>query len=66
MTGDDIVYCDIQMPLVQGRELLQLANTLRNSKGYPNLEKVFENIPYELITSIDIIESPPSWGPWCQ
>lgn len=37
MTGivkddDDTVYCDIQMPLAQGRELLDLVNALRESK----------------------------------
>lgn len=63
---DDTVYCDIQMPLAQGRELLHLVNTLRDSKAYPDLEKVFEHMQYELSTSIDIIEDPPTWGPWCQ
>ena len=28
---DDTVYCDVQMPLAQGRELLQLVSTLRES-----------------------------------
>lgn len=60
------MYCDIQMPLAQGRELLHLVNTLRDSKAYLNLEKVFEHMQYELSTSIDIIEDPPSWGPWCE
>ncbi|MBS7426168.1 hypothetical protein KHW15_11605 [Pseudomonas syringae] len=63
---DGAVYCDIQMPLAQGRELLHLVNTLRDSKAHPKLEKVFEHMHYELSTSIDIIEDPPSWGPWCQ
>ncbi|KPB81802.1 hypothetical protein BTW15_20105 [Pseudomonas syringae pv. tomato] len=66
MDDDDTVYCDIQMPLAQGRELLQLVNTLRDSKAYPSLEKVFEHMQHELSVSIDIIENPPSWGPWCQ
>jgi len=36
MTDDeDSVYCDIQMPLAQGRELLQLVSTLRESNAYP-------------------------------
>lgn len=30
---DDTVYCDIQMPLAEGRELLQLVSTLRDSKA---------------------------------
>lgn len=67
MTDDnDTVYCDIQMPLAQGRELLQLVSTLRDSKAHPTLDRVFELMQYELSTSVDIIENPPSWGPWCK
>ncbi|WP_262407258.1 hypothetical protein [Pseudomonas lactis] len=61
---DDAVYCDVQMPLAQGRELLQLVSTLRESKAHPTLDRVFESMQYELSTSIGIIENPPSWGPW--
>jgi hypothetical protein len=64
--NEDTVYCDIQMPLVQGRELLELVNALRESKAHPSLDKVFEHMQDELSTSIDIIETPPIWGPWCQ
>ena len=32
---DDTVYCDIQMPLAQGRELLLLVTTLRESNAHP-------------------------------
>lgn len=63
---DDTVYCDVQMPLAQGRELLQLVTALRESNAHPNLDRVFERIQRELSISIDIIESPPTWGPWCQ
>ena len=63
---EDTVYCDIQMPLAQGRELLQLVSTLRESKAYPTLDGVFERMQDELSTSIDIIENPPNWGPWHQ
>lgn len=63
---DDTVYCDVQMPLAQGRELLQLLSTLRESKAYPTLNRVFEHMQAELSTSIDIIENPPTWGPWRQ
>ncbi|WP_236456152.1 hypothetical protein MOQ67_24375 [Pseudomonas sp. LY-1] len=63
---DDTVYCDVQMPLSQGRELLELVSALRESKAHPGLDKVFEHMQHELSTSIDIIENPPSWGPWCQ
>lgn len=58
------VHCDIQMPVAEGRELLQLVNTLRDSKAYPRLDKVFEQMQYELSTSIDIVDNPPTWGPW--
>lgn len=63
---DDTVYCDVQMSLAQGRELLQLVSTLRDSKTHPTLDRVFELMQDELGTSIDIIENPPSWGPWCK
>lgn len=54
---DDTVYCDIQMPLAQGRELLEL---VRESKAHPRLEKVFEHMQDELSTSIDFVETPPT------
>jgi hypothetical protein len=63
---DDTVYCDVQMPLAQGRELLHLVSTLRESKAHPTLDRVFESMQHELSGSIDIIENPPSWGPWCK
>ncbi|WP_330207356.1 hypothetical protein [Pseudomonas sp. AM14(2022)] len=64
--GDDTVYCDIQMPVAQGRELLEFVNALRESKAHPRLDRVFEHIQYELSTSIDIVDNPPTWGPWCE
>jgi len=64
--GDDTVYCDIQIPVAQGRELLELVNALRESKAHPRLDSVFEHMQYELSTSIDIVDNPPTWGPWCQ
>lgn len=63
---DDTVYCDIQTPLAQGRELLQLVKTLRESNAHPTLNRVFERMQDALSTSIDIIENPPTWGSWCQ
>jgi hypothetical protein len=62
--GDDTVYCDIQMPAAEGRELLQLVNTLLDSKAYPSLDKVFEHMQYELSTSIDILDNPQKLGRW--
>lgn len=63
---DDTVYCDIQMPLAQGRELLLLVTTLRESDAHPTLNRVLGRIEDELSTSIDVIDNPPSWGPWCE
>ena len=63
---DDTVYCDIQMQLAQGRELLELVNALRESRAHPRLDKVFEQMQNELSTSIDIVDNPPTWGPWCE
>ncbi|WP_347709495.1 hypothetical protein [Pseudomonas sp. Wu6] len=62
--SDDTVYCDIQMPVAKGRELLTLVNVLRESKAHPSLDRVFEHMQYELSTSIDIVENPPTWGLW--
>lgn len=36
---DDTVYCDVQMSLAQGRELLQLVSALRESKPHLTLEE---------------------------
>lgn len=63
---DETVFCDIQMLFAQGRELLQLVSTLRESNAHPALNRVFERMQDELSTSIDIIENPPTWGPWRQ
>jgi hypothetical protein len=54
---DDTVYCDVRMPVVQGRELLQLVNGLRDSGGHPNLDTVFAHMQLELTMAIDIVES---------
>ena len=61
--NDDIVYCDIQMPVAQGRELLELVSALRKSNAHPRLDRVFEHMQDELSSSIDCIEYPPSWSP---
>lgn len=63
---DDTVYCDVQIPLAKGRELLLLVTTLRESNAHPTLNRVFERMQRELSISIDIVENPPTWGPWCQ
>lgn len=58
--SDDTVYCDIQMPVAEGRELLALVNALRESKAHPRLDRVFEHMQYELSTSIDFIYCLPA------
>lgn len=57
MTRDakDTVYCNIQMPMSQGRELLQLVAELRASGNHPKLDSVFEEIQYELNSSIKFV-----------
>ncbi|AQT94940.1 hypothetical protein B1R45_17260 [Pseudomonas azotoformans] len=63
---DETVYCDIQMSLAQGQELLELVNALRKSNAHPRLDRVFEHMQDELSTSIDFVENPPtrsSFGP---
>ncbi|AQT97466.1 hypothetical protein B1R45_17135 [Pseudomonas azotoformans] len=63
---DDRVHCDVQIPLAQGRKLLQLLTTLRESNAFTTFNKVFEPVEDELSTSIAIRENPLNWGPWCQ
>ncbi|MNC06782.1 hypothetical protein D3C75_543050 [compost metagenome] len=45
---DDMVYCDIQMPAFQGRELLQLVTELRESGSHPSLDTVFAHMQLEM------------------
>lgn len=59
---DDTVYCDVQMPVAQGRELLQVVSALRDSGGHPNLDTVFEHMQLELPMAIDIVETPRPLG----
>jgi len=59
---DDTVYCDVQMPVAQGRELLQVVSALRNSGAHPNLDTVFAHMQLELTMSIDIVENPRPLG----
>jgi hypothetical protein len=37
---DDTVYCNVQMSLASGKELLQLVTALRDSGSHPNLDTV--------------------------
>ena len=51
----DTVYCNVQMPLSQGRELSQLVAELRASGNHPRLDSVFEEIQHELNSSIKFV-----------
>ncbi|MCK8687668.1 hypothetical protein M1M10_30135 [Pseudomonas umsongensis] len=60
--NDDTVYCEVQMPLARGKELLALITALRESGVHPYLDTVFAHMQFELRMTIDIVENPPSWG----
>lgn len=61
---DDTVYCDIQMPLAEGEQLLRLVAALRESKAHPALDTVLQRMQYELELSIDLVVNPPDWLNW--
>ncbi|MGX1123820.1 hypothetical protein [Pseudomonas sp. HLS-6 TE3448] len=63
---DDTVYCNIRMPVAQGRQLLQIVNALRESQALPSLDRVFQDMQSELCMSIENVDNPSTWGPWCQ
>jgi len=58
MTRDtkDTVYCNVQMPIAKGQELSRLVAELRASGSHPGLDSVFEEIQYELDSSIEFVE----------
>ena len=60
--NDDTVYCNVQMSLASGKELLQLVTALRESGSHPKLDTVFARMQFELTMTIDIVEHPPTWG----
>lgn len=62
LDDDDTVYCNVQMPVAQGRELLRLVNALRDSGARPNLDTVFAHMQLELTMAIDIVETPRPLG----
>lgn len=51
----DTVYCNIQMPIGQGRELLELIAKLRASGDHQSLESVFKEAEGELEMSIEFV-----------
>lgn len=54
--ANDNVYCSIQMPMSQGRELLKLLGKLRASGAHPFLNSVFKEAEEELAMSIEFVE----------
>jgi len=54
--GKDTVYCSIQMPLLKGREFLQLVAELRESGNHSALDSVLNEIQHELTSSIEFVE----------
>lgn len=50
------VYCNVQMPMAQGREFSRLVAVLRASGEHPGLDSVFEEIQHELNSSIEFVE----------
>lgn len=52
----DTVYCNIQMPMAQGRKLSQLVAELQASGNHPKLDSVFQEIQHELNSSIEFVE----------
>lgn len=67
MDEDDTVYCNLQMPLAVGTELLELITKLREAGGHPNLDTVFRQMQDELIDSVEAIAEDDlgaSWKKW--
>ena len=54
--ANDTVYCSFQMPIAQGRELLELISKLRASGDHPSLDSVFQEAYGELEMSIEFVE----------
>lgn len=52
----DTVYCNVQMPMAQGREFSRLMAELLASGEHPGLDSVFEEIQRELNSSIEFVE----------
>jgi hypothetical protein len=52
---EERVYCDVQMSLEVGLELLQLISDLHRSGAHPNLDAVFQEIQSELKGSIEFV-----------
>jgi hypothetical protein len=67
MDEDDTVYCNLQMPLAKGTELLELITKLREAGDHPTLDAVFQQMQDELIDSVEAIAEDDlgaSWKKW--
>jgi len=67
MDKDDTVYCNLQMPLATGTELLELITTLREAGDHPNLDTLFRQMQDGLTNSIEAIaegDLDASWKKW--
>lgn len=64
MDEDDTVYCNLQMPLAKGTELLDLITKLQEAGDHPTLDTVFRQIQGELTDSIDAIANGNLEGSW--
>ncbi|MBD8473223.1 hypothetical protein IFT98_05035 [Pseudomonas sp. CFBP 8770] len=64
MGDDDTVYCNLQMPLATGAELLELITKLREAGDHPTLDTVFQQMQDELTDSIEVIADGNLEGSW--
>lgn len=64
--GRDTVYCNTQMPLAKGRDLVRLVTELRAAGTYPDLASVFEEIQGELEMPIEFVEEMLTGGSFDQ
>lgn len=58
---ENTVYCDLQMTIEQGVDLLQLIATLQASGKHPELDQVFAQIQRELQSSIEFVTAGSPW-----
>lgn len=67
MDDADTVYCNLQMPLAVGTELLELITKLREAGDHPTLDTVFQQMQTKLADSIEAIDESDlgaSWKKW--
>lgn len=67
MDDDDTVYCNLQIPLATGTELLELITKLREAGDHLNLDTVFRQMQDDLTASMEAIakgDLGASWKKW--